>query len=369
MDSQYIDTIADIDTNGKVNCDIVDADIVDADIVDGEVDGIVDTPGVDIDNSEKINVNDSGGILYDILHVMDDIYVYGRSIIENNYFNFSSNEDFNLVYPNIYIGNYSVSTNLKILQGLGISHIISVLPTFNPPFPNDFKYLHIPAYDDETQNIYKFFSESCQFISNTLNENGKILIHCMVGRSRSITILLAFLIHIIKGNFNQQTINLYTTGDISNQIDFNRFTGKSNIINNNNFIIDGVNEFNGDKNNNVDGNGDKNNNVDGNGDSNGHGHGNRDMVNVDGNEKIITVKYKIPKLGNKYENYIIHKKETMIHEIDQIKSEYINIHKKGVDSEYIIIINEILKYIKKYRTIACPNQYFINQLVTFCKSS
>ena len=92
------------------------------------------------------------GFFYNLLHILDDIYVYGRTVIENNYFNLSDNVDFNLVYPNIYIGNYSTSTNLELLQGLGITHIITVLPTFNPPFPDKFTYLHIQAYDNEPED-------------------------------------------------------------------------------------------------------------------------------------------------------------------------------------------------------------------------
>jgi len=102
-----------------------------------------------------------------------------------------------------------------------------------------------------------------------------------------------------------------------------------------------------------------------------------DITSENGNEKVLKVKYKIPNFGNKYEIYITLIKEAMIQEIEQIKSKYNNIHKKHIeldtnlneDNEYIIIITEILKYVQKYRTIACPNQYFINQLVKFCKLS
>ena len=97
--------------------------------------------------------SEHGGIVYDLIHLLDDVYSYGRTIIENNYFNFANNDDFNLIYPNIYIGNYSTSTNLELLKGVGITHILSVIPTFNPPFLDKFTYLHIPAYDDQSQDL------------------------------------------------------------------------------------------------------------------------------------------------------------------------------------------------------------------------
>jgi hypothetical protein len=140
------------------------------------------------------SANSSNSLFYNLIHILDDIYVYGRTVIENNYFNLADNADFNLVYPNIYIGNYSTSTNLELLQNLGITNIISVIPTFNPPFPDNFKYLHISAYDDESQDMSSFFQTGIDTIKEILTNKGKILIHCMVGRSRSVTIFLAFLI-------------------------------------------------------------------------------------------------------------------------------------------------------------------------------
>ena len=101
------------------------------------------------------------------MHTISDLYVYGRTMIENNYINLSDNEDFSIMFPNIYVANYSTSTNLELLQGLGITHIISVIPTFNPPFLDKFKYLHIEAYDDESQDIKKYFEISNEFIKSS----------------------------------------------------------------------------------------------------------------------------------------------------------------------------------------------------------
>ena len=155
------------------------------------------------------NLSENGGILYEIIRYFDDLYVTGRTHIENNYFNFSSNEDFNLVYPNIYVGNYSITTNFELLKGLGITHIISVIPTFNPAFEEHFKYLHIQAYDDDAQDMKMYFTSTNKFIKDCLAQNGKVLIHCMVGHSRSVTIFLAFLISIIKGEFSQSIVKFY----------------------------------------------------------------------------------------------------------------------------------------------------------------
>jgi hypothetical protein len=313
-----------------------------------------------VDIIKDVDSDSTTSIIYDILHIFDNIYSYGRTFIENNYFNLSVNDDFNLVYPNIYIGNYSTSTNSKLLKNLGITHIISVIPSFNPPFADKFKYLHIEAYDDEMQDIKQYFDISNEFIHNCLNEGGKILIHCMVGRSRSVTLFLSFLIYIIQGNFNKNSLNLDGNNDNDNDI--------YSSIEYNKFIK--INKDNNSSNNN--------------------------STNNYTFEKISTVDHIKPQLNNKEKNFIIYKKETMLHDVEDLISAYtilkkeITIKKKSVDSgsdttfdftnsantindlNTIIknmkkqsgnhFIIQILKYIKKYRPEANPNPYFLNQL-------
>lgn len=287
-------------------------------------------------NVSDFSSSDRGGIVYDIIHILDDVYSYGRTLIENNYFNFSENDDFNLVYPNIYIGNYSTSTNFELLKNVGITHIISVIPTFNPPFSDKFKYLHIHAYDDQTQDLSQYFQNCNAFIENVLNEGGKVLIHCMVGRSRSVTMFLAFLINVIRGNFNQNIVNLGSDNDVSNEVEYKQF-GKSRNTNTNSKIRDTY------------------------------------------NEDINQIEYIKPELSNKYRNFINYKKETMIREVDELMEKYklfqkeMNIFADEIVSDTSIeqlkqqfannFIVQILKYIKKYRSMASPNSYFVSQLI------
>ena len=320
-----------------------------------------------------------GGIIYDILHIFDDIYVYGRTLIENNYFNLSENDEFSLVYPNIYIGNYSTSTNLNLLKDLGITHIVSVIPSFNPPFFDKFKYLHIQAYDDESQDIKQFFEISNEFISNCLSEGGKVLIHCMVGRSRSVAICMAFLINIIQGNFHKKSLNLENYNnhddDIYNSLEYTKFV-KNNKKQNYNYN-----------------------------NTNTTTNTNTNNTNTNNYENITKLEHIKPSLSNKEKFYIVYKKEVMLNEIDELINTYnilkkeISIKKRCEDSNsdnYAMddsdnsnnnnnttyknidelnqmiknmklqsgkhFIIQLLKYIKKYRKESNPNSYFITQL-------
>ena len=193
----------------------------------------------------------------------------------------------------------------------------------------------------------------------------------MVGRSRSVSICMAFLIYIIHGNFHHKSLNLDNynddnDNDIYNSVEYNKFIKDNKKRNYNNY---NTNEYN--YNSNSNGN-DTNNNYD----------------------KINTLEHIKPILTNKEKCYIVYKKEVMLNEIDELINTYnvlkkeISINKKcksnddvedaittykTIDELNKIIktmkdqsgkhfIIQLLKYIKKYRSCAEPNPYFIIQL-------
>ena len=54
-------------------------------------------------------------------------------------------------------------------------------------FPNDFEYYQINIIDRETQDLSLYFEESNNFIKNAKN----VLVHCVAGKSRSPSIVIA----------------------------------------------------------------------------------------------------------------------------------------------------------------------------------
>lgn len=124
---------------------------------------------------------------------LKNIYIPVRLYIENNYFNFDNPDDLSYILDNIYIGNISTSINKELLKEKGITHILSATSHFMPAHPEDFKYLHIPSYDITSFDLSEFFNQGSEFIKEGTSGNNRILVHCIYGKSRSVSLVISYL--------------------------------------------------------------------------------------------------------------------------------------------------------------------------------
>lgn len=76
-------------------------------------------------------------------------------------------------------------------SGLGITHVLSVCPDY-PADPEDRHHLCIPVQDSEFENLLVHLPIACSFIQHALDAGGKILVHCVMGISRSATVICAY---------------------------------------------------------------------------------------------------------------------------------------------------------------------------------
>ncbi|XP_058192376.1 dual specificity protein phosphatase 1-like isoform X2 [Rhododendron vialii] len=93
----------------------------------------------------------------------------------------------------LYLGSIGAANNKSELKRLNVTHILTVANSLPPIHPNDFVYKIIDIPDREDVNIANYFEECFNFIAGAKRTGGGVLVHCFVGKSRSVTIILAYL--------------------------------------------------------------------------------------------------------------------------------------------------------------------------------
>ncbi|XP_076448008.1 dual specificity protein phosphatase 7-like [Babylonia areolata] len=99
------------------------------------------------------------------------------------------------VLPYLYLGNAKNSADLTQLRKNGIHYILNVTPNVPNMFEDngDFKYLQIPISDHWSQNLSSFFPDAIAFIDEARKRKQGVLVHCLAGISRSVTVTVAYL--------------------------------------------------------------------------------------------------------------------------------------------------------------------------------
>uniref|UniRef100_A0A8C9SQ64 Dual specificity protein phosphatase n=1 Tax=Scleropages formosus TaxID=113540 RepID=A0A8C9SQ64_SCLFO len=108
------------------------------------------------------------------------------------------------ILPYLYLGCAKDSANLDVLGKYNIKYILNVTPNLPNMFEHegDFKYKQIPISDHWSQNLSQFFPEAISFIDEARSQKCGILVHCLAGISRSVTVTVAYLMQKLNLSLN-----------------------------------------------------------------------------------------------------------------------------------------------------------------------
>ncbi|XP_040930011.1 uncharacterized protein LOC114841872 [Betta splendens] len=108
----------------------------------------------------------------------------------------------NEVWPGVYIGDEKTALELEALRDLGVTHVLNaaegkwnnVVTGADYYSDMDIQYYGVEADDTPSFNISQHFFPAAEFIHEALSfPQNKVLVHCVMGRSRSVTLVLAYL--------------------------------------------------------------------------------------------------------------------------------------------------------------------------------
>ncbi|KAF2745569.1 dual specificity protein phosphatase 12 [Sporormia fimetaria CBS 119925] len=97
---------------------------------------------------------------------------------------------------NLYIGGIFTLRRREALQQANITHVLSVLrlPLDKELF-SPFKHMVVEVDDVDDENLLEHFPATNKFIQEGLDGGGGVLVHCAMGKSRSATCIIAYMMH------------------------------------------------------------------------------------------------------------------------------------------------------------------------------
>ncbi|XP_019633944.1 PREDICTED: dual specificity protein phosphatase 7-like [Branchiostoma belcheri] len=108
------------------------------------------------------------------------------------------------ILPYLYLGTAKDAANLDSLRKYGITHILNVTPNLPNKFEGSetFTYKQIPISDHWSQNLSQFFPDAISFIEEARQKKTAVLVHCLAGVSRSVTVTVAYLMQKLNLSLN-----------------------------------------------------------------------------------------------------------------------------------------------------------------------
>ena len=145
------------------------------------------------------------------LDIIKDIPKYNRIKTNRNdcYYTKRQEEDYNEIIKDfLYISSYKTASTVTDLKNLKITNIINcsgdLCENLTPESSLlNIDYLTLNIRDNVSENIESLFFKCINYINKVKENNGRVLIHCYKGVSRSVSIVIAYLIYLYRWTYDE----------------------------------------------------------------------------------------------------------------------------------------------------------------------
>ncbi|XP_069759847.1 dual specificity protein phosphatase 16 isoform X2 [Narcine bancroftii] len=98
------------------------------------------------------------------------------------------------ILPHLYLGCQRDVLNKELMQQIDIAYVLNASNTCpKPDFIPESHFLRVPVNDSFSEKILPWLDKSVEFIEKAKASNGRVLVHCLAGISRSATIAIAYI--------------------------------------------------------------------------------------------------------------------------------------------------------------------------------
>ncbi|XP_037676715.1 dual specificity protein phosphatase 21 [Choloepus didactylus] len=108
-------------------------------------------------------------------------------------FPLSSVQGLSKITSSLYISNGAAANNQLMLSSSQITTVINVSVEVVNTFYEDIQYIQVPVADTPSSCLYDFFDPISDHIHSVEMKQGRTLLHCAAGVSRSAALCLAYL--------------------------------------------------------------------------------------------------------------------------------------------------------------------------------
>ena len=98
-----------------------------------------------------------------------------------------------IVTQHIVLGCREDAMDARMLQGIGVTHVLNTCSQLPHYHPNDFIYHKIPILDTPKAPIVTCCEVAANFLQRVESVGGRCLVHCIAGSSRSVTLAIMHL--------------------------------------------------------------------------------------------------------------------------------------------------------------------------------
>jgi protein-tyrosine phosphatase len=106
--------------------------------------------------------------------------------------------DWNKIYPDkvidfVFLGSLRTAQCSEVYRDLDIKYVLTAGRNLEVYLPEGMIQLELPLDDVPGENISLFFKDAFDFIDKAIAEKKGVLLHCFAGLSRSVTVMVAYL--------------------------------------------------------------------------------------------------------------------------------------------------------------------------------